>query len=43
MRAAPAQAIALRAHPSGPVEDGFVVVGAGRQIQAVQSQQPQGV
>lgn len=45
MRAAPAEAIALQGYvltPMGPVEDGFVVVG-GRQIQAVQAQQPQGV
>jgi hypothetical protein len=39
VRAAPAQAIALQGcvlTPSGPVEDGYVVVGAGHQIQAVQ-------
>jgi 5-methylthioadenosine/S-adenosylhomocysteine deaminase len=46
VRAAAAEAIALQGcvlTPSGPVEDGYVVVGAGRQIQAVQAQQPQGV
>jgi 5-methylthioadenosine/S-adenosylhomocysteine deaminase len=46
VRAAPAAAIALQGcvlTPTGPVEDGFVVVGAGRMIQAVQAQQPQGV
>jgi 5-methylthioadenosine/S-adenosylhomocysteine deaminase len=43
---AAAEAIALQGcvlTPSGPVEDGYVVVGAGHQIQAVQVQQPQGV
>jgi hypothetical protein len=46
VRAAPAEAIALQGRvltPAGPVEDGYVVVGAGHQIQAVQAQQPQGV
>jgi hypothetical protein len=46
VRAAPAEAIALQGcvlTPTGPVADAFVVVGAGHTIQAVQSQQPQGV
>jgi 5-methylthioadenosine/S-adenosylhomocysteine deaminase len=46
VRAAPAEAIALQGcvlTPAGPVEDGYVVVGAGHQLQAVQAQQPQGV
>jgi 5-methylthioadenosine/S-adenosylhomocysteine deaminase len=46
VRAAPAEAIALQGcvlTPAGPVEDAFVVVGAGHQIQAVQPQQPQGI
>ncbi len=45
-RAAPAEAIALQGcvlTPEGPLEDGFVVVGAGQRIQAVQAQRPQGV
>jgi 5-methylthioadenosine/S-adenosylhomocysteine deaminase len=45
-RAAPAEAIALQGcvlTPDGPLEDGFVVVGAGQRIQAVQAQRPQGV
>lgn len=43
--AAPAEPVALQGcvlTPDGPVEDGFVVVGAGRRIQAVQAGQPQG-
>jgi hypothetical protein len=46
VRAAPAEAIALQGcvlTPAGPMEDGYVVVGAGHQLQAVQAQQPQGV
>jgi cytosine/adenosine deaminase-related metal-dependent hydrolase len=46
VRAAPAEPIALRGcvlTPSGPVEDGFVVVGGGHHIEAVQAQKPQGV
>jgi 5-methylthioadenosine/S-adenosylhomocysteine deaminase len=46
VRAAPAEPIALRGcvlMPSGPVEDGFVVVGGGHHIEAVQAQKPQGV
>jgi 5-methylthioadenosine/S-adenosylhomocysteine deaminase len=46
VRAAPAEAVALRGcvlTPSGPVEDGFVVVGTGHHIEAVQGQRPQGV
>jgi 5-methylthioadenosine/S-adenosylhomocysteine deaminase len=46
VRAAPAEAIALQGcvlGPDGPVEDGYVVVGAGQRIQLVQAQPPQGV
>jgi 5-methylthioadenosine/S-adenosylhomocysteine deaminase len=46
VRAAPVEAIALQGcvlTPDGPLEDGFVVVGAGQRIQAVQADQPQGV
>jgi 5-methylthioadenosine/S-adenosylhomocysteine deaminase len=46
VRAAPAEPIALRGcvlTPSGPVEDGFVVVSGGHHIEAVQAQKPQGV
>ena len=46
VRAAPAEAMALRGcalTPSGPVEDGFVVIGTGHHIEAVQAQRPQGV
>jgi 5-methylthioadenosine/S-adenosylhomocysteine deaminase len=46
LRAAPAEAVALGGcmlTPAGPIEKGYVVVGAGRQIQAVAKQKPQGV
>jgi 5-methylthioadenosine/S-adenosylhomocysteine deaminase len=45
-RAAPAEPIALRGcvlTPTEAIEDGVVVVGAGKQIQAVQKAAPQGV
>ena len=45
-RAAPAEAIALRGcvlTPTEAIEDGYVVVGAGKQISAVQKAKPQGV
>jgi 5-methylthioadenosine/S-adenosylhomocysteine deaminase len=45
-RAAPAESIALRGcilTPSEAIEDGYVVVGAGQEIQAVQKAKPQGV
>ena len=41
VRAAPAEAMALRGcvlTPSGPVEDGFVVIGTGHHVEAVQAQ-----
>jgi len=46
VRAAPVEAIALQGcvlTPEGPIEDGYVVVGSGQRIQAVQAGQPQGV
>jgi 5-methylthioadenosine/S-adenosylhomocysteine deaminase len=46
LRAAPAEAVALKGcvlTPARAIEDGYVVVGAGRQIQAVQEAKPQGV
>jgi 5-methylthioadenosine/S-adenosylhomocysteine deaminase len=46
IRAAPDEAIALRGcvlTPTQAVENGYVVVGAGREIQAVQKTKPQGV
>lgn len=45
-RAAPAEAIALRGcvlTPTEAIENGYVVVGAGKEIQAVQKSKPQGV
>jgi cytosine/adenosine deaminase-related metal-dependent hydrolase len=45
-RAAPAEAIALRGcilTPTQAIEDGYVVVGVGRNIQAVQESKPQSV
>lgn len=45
-RAAPAEAIALRGcvlTPTQATENGYVVVGAGKEIQAVQKSKPQGL
>ena len=45
VRTAPVEAIALQGcvlTPDGPIEDGYVVVGDGQRIQAVQATQPQG-
>ncbi len=46
LRAAPAEAVALRGFvltPARAMEDGYVVVGAGKEIQAVQEAKPAGV
>jgi len=45
-RAAPAEATALRGcilTPSEAIEKGYLVIGAGREIQAIQKSKPQGV
>ena len=46
LRAAPAEAVALRGcvlTPERAMEDGYVVVGAGKEIQAVEAKRPEGV
>jgi 5-methylthioadenosine/S-adenosylhomocysteine deaminase len=46
VRAAPAEAVALKGcvlTPTRAIEGGYVVVGAGRQIQAVEQSRPEGV
>ena len=46
VRTAPVEAIALQGcvlTPDGPIEDGYVVVGDGQRVQAVQAARPQGV
>jgi 5-methylthioadenosine/S-adenosylhomocysteine deaminase len=46
LRAAPAEAVALHGcvlTPERAIEDGYVVVGAGKDIQAVQAKRPDGV
>jgi 5-methylthioadenosine/S-adenosylhomocysteine deaminase len=46
VRAAPAEAVALHGcvlTPERAIEDGYVVVGAGKEIQAVEDKRPEGV